>query len=329
MAMDEPETAAPRKRIVSLDQFRGFAIFSMILVNYFGIFEASPWIVKHHRLGVSFADLVAPLFIFAVGIGFRLSLRRRMATNGPQAAYRHAVRRYLILVGLGILYGGFNFQVSVWDALTHIGCAGLIALPVITRGVWARLGLAVCCLGAYQALYSLTGYGAWVLDHSINGGPAGPLSWAFPLLLGTLVWDAISAGNLRAGMFRCGAWGLGLLALGVAAHISWGDVKPAWPFTQYGMTAPYVLGATGASFLLFATFHVLCDGLGLHLPHLSTLGRNPLVLYLVQAVLVLVCRLTLPHGMFWPWTVFGFLVVYSICYGVAWWMWRTGRTLRI
>jgi predicted acyltransferase len=53
-------------RIVSLDQFRGWAIFFMVLVNFLGEYRSMPKTMRHHEWGLSFADVVVPAFLFAV-----------------------------------------------------------------------------------------------------------------------------------------------------------------------------------------------------------------------------------------------------------------------
>lgn len=64
------------------------------------------------------------------GMGFRLSFRRRAAEKGLCGAHRDALRdalrRYGILMGLGLLCGGSSLLVGVWDALMGIGAAGAV-----------------------------------------------------------------------------------------------------------------------------------------------------------------------------------------------------------
>ncbi len=56
-------------RIKSIDQFRGFAIISMIIINYLALFNATPAWLKHApEAGLTFADLVAPYFVFIIGL---------------------------------------------------------------------------------------------------------------------------------------------------------------------------------------------------------------------------------------------------------------------
>ena len=75
-------------RITALDQARGYAIAGMIAVNTLGHFDRMPWMVKHHHEGMSYADTIAPLFIFLVGMGFRMSFQRRAVEKGLCGARR-------------------------------------------------------------------------------------------------------------------------------------------------------------------------------------------------------------------------------------------------
>ncbi|MCC6144163.1 MAG: DUF1624 domain-containing protein [Candidatus Hydrogenedentes bacterium] len=309
---EKPKTG----RILSVDQYRGYAIFGMVLVNFLGMFEVMPWMLKHHHEGFSYADTIAPVFMFVVGMMFRLSLQRRVAQAGGKA-YWEALRRYLILIGLGILYGGFSFDVGIWDALTDIGCAGILSLPWMLRPVWMRVAAATAYLAAYQALFSLSGYGEWQMGHSINGGPLGPLSWAFILLMGTVMYDAVATRRPARIMGTAVAWGIGLSVAGWLLRMEWGAVKAFWPFTQYGMTAPYPVYATGLAFLTVLAFYIVNDKMGIILPQLTALGRNPLALYLLQAALVMIADAALPSDLALPWVLIAFAVVYGIVYAVA------------
>ncbi len=316
-------------RIAAIDQARGYAILGMILVNVLGHFDCIPWMLKHHREGFSYADTIAPLFIFIVGMGFRLSFMRRVERDGLSRARRDALRRYLILCGLGLLYGFFDLKVSVWDALLDIGMAGILALPFMHLGVSARLAAGTCMLALYQALFSLVGYGAWVMTESINGGPLGPLSWAFILLAGTVAWDLVASARPSRIMVGCVAGALVFAAAGWALRAPWPGLKPFWPFTQYGMSAPYPVYSTGLCLLTVLAFYLLCDQGKLRLPHLTVLGHNPLAVYILQAVLALVTGVIVPQGAPWPAALGSFLAVYLVCYCVALWLFRTGRIIKL
>jgi predicted acyltransferase len=316
-------------RILSIDQYRGFAVVSMIVVNFAGQFDVMPWWVKHHHTGFSFADVVAPVFLFVVGMGFRLSFTRRLRENSLAAVRRKALRRYLILTGLGMVYGGFHLKAAVWDALTDIGISGLLALPFIHRGPVMRTGAALVYLGIYQALFSLTGYGGWVMAHSINGGPLGPLSWVFILLMGTVCMDLLRQYRRRGILAGCLAGGAALIGAGLFLRSAWPGMKNLWPFTQYGMSAPYPVAAAGIAFLLMAVFYVMSDVCGMQAPHLNAFGRNPLVLYLLQAALILCSRLFLPPDTGFRTVLLELAALYGVCYGVARILHGRNRIIRI
>ena len=109
----------------------------------------------------------------------------------------------------------------------------------------------------------------------------------------------------------------------------WPGMKPFWPFSQYAMSAPYPLYATGLCFLAVLLFYLACDVGGLRFPHLTVLGFNPLVVYILQALLVLAAGMTVPKDA--PPTIafLTFVAVYLTCFGVAWRLYRAGKTVKI
>lgn len=318
-----------RPRIHSIDQLRGYAIFGMVLVNVLGAFDVIPWPFKHHRAGYSYADTIAPLFIFVVGMGFRLSFQRRVASAGRRATYLHAVRRYLILCFLGLLYGGFDLRVSIWDALMDIGCAGLLALPFMERSTLTCAAATVAYLAGYEAIFHWTGYGEWTMNNSIDGGPLGPLSWVFLLLMGAVAWDVMASGRKTRILGACLALGASFTALGWILRAPWGEFKPLWHFSQYAMTSPYTLYSTGLCFFTLLTFYILCDLARVRLPHMSLLGKNPLVLYLLQAFLCISMEMIVPETAPLAIATAAFLLAYAIVFATAWLLDRRGIIVKL
>jgi len=321
-AIVEEPGPAPHKppRLASLDQYRGYAFFGMVLVNYLGEFDCMPWQFKHHEYGMSYADTIAPLFIFLVGMGFRASFARRITQEGVRPTVTAALRRYIVLIAIGIvLYGPApdNWRYW-WDALVDIGFGGILALPVMAYGLRARAGLAAAYLGVYQMIFSLAGYGAWTMQNSIDGGPLGVLPWAAILLSGTVAHDLVSRGDGKRLVPGFLAWGVVLCLAGWLLTLEWPGVKPAWPFSQRAMSIPYPLFSAGLCFLLYIPFHLLCDVKGWRIPHLTVLGMNPLVLYLVQQALGdMHGSLVVPGDSGPMLALVGFAVFYSICYAVG------------
>ena len=304
----------------------------MILVNYLGEFDSMPWQLKHHHYGMSYADTIAPLFMFVVGMGMRVSLSRRIVSDGRRRAYWAAVRRNATLVIVGIvLYGpALDNWRYWWDALVDIGFAGILALPFLRFNTATRTAAAIGYLAIFQTIFSLTGYGDWTMPRSIGGGPLGPLSWVSILLFGTILQDLIESKSSRKIILGSLAWGLALCAVGWLLRVEWPGVKVEWPFTQRGMTAPYPLWSAGLCFLGYLPFYWICDVHRLTIPHLQTLGVNALTIYIVQQALGNMHGPLVVESESGPLlAIAGFLVFYLVCYAVAWRLKKDGIFIRL
>jgi predicted acyltransferase len=314
-------------RIASLDQFRGFAIFGMIFVNYLGRFDSVATTMKHPNYGMTFANAIAPFFLFVVGMGFRMSLENRIRKFGRSKSYRMALVRYLTLILIGIIIYGPDFKSGMWDALVDIGFAGLITLPFINSGKWIRITMALVFLIIYQSLFAFTGYGEWTMNHSIDGGPLGVLSWASVLIFGTVLMDDLS--NLNSGAFIRRA--LISAAILMAAGFGLSLLVPAnlWQVSQRSMTIAYPLLSTGLCYAVFVLFYWLADLKKIEIPHLTVLGINSLALYLVQYVLIeLRGNLLDRKAPLWQ-ALCGGVIVYLICFAVARYMARNKLFVKI
>lgn len=283
-----PEAEA---RFASIDQCRGFIILWMLFGNFLGHLSFMPWILQHHRTGLSLSETVAPIFFFLVGMGFRISFMRRMEKFGIAAACRAAVKRYLLIfcVGIPVYYGHW------WDALTHIGMGGLLALPFIHRGTGVRAVVAVGYLALYQALFLYTPYGHWVMNTETgqNGGPLAALSWGFILIVGTLAWDMIQVRTPDRVMRDFLVYSFAFMVGGWLLSLPWPGVKDAWEFTRFGMSAPLPVYATGVAFATYNLFFMFCERHRIRFPMLTPIGRNPLVIYAVLGVIMGLSKLAI------------------------------------
>jgi predicted acyltransferase len=228
--MSAPAPGPPEPRIASMDQFRGFVVAGMVLVNFLGDFDrvrADAPVLCHNNTYLSFADTIMPAFHFAVGFSLRLTVLRRRARGVPGGA--RFGRRFLGLALIGIalelaenkseswtvlstrdfwevlaplLKSGF------WNTLTIIAATSLWVLPVVGRGAAARVAFLVASsavhLGICHAFYFHFMEGrpsplsaVWGSDgpRGLDGGPLGFLAWAFPQLIGTFAYDLVARGG--------------------------------------------------------------------------------------------------------------------------------------
>src|SRR5688572_29397026 len=103
----------PPNRLIFLDAMRGFTIAAMILVNFPGNdeFVFSP--LRHTVWnGLTPTDLIAPFFLFIVGISIVLAYSRRV-TDPDRDLYKKIVVRSIKIFAVGIflnLLPDFNFS---------------------------------------------------------------------------------------------------------------------------------------------------------------------------------------------------------------------------
>lgn len=228
------------ERIVSLDQFRGYTVLGMFLVNFVGGFDVigkSLPILQHHHTYASYADTIMPQFLFAVGFAYRLTLLRRLERGERAEAYARVVRRSLGLILVAfVVYpiggGGFHawselftprvsdvllleFKRTICQTLTHIALTTVWVLPVITARPAVRVAYAAGSGLLHLGLSYWFNY-VWVNASpvGIDGGPLGFLTWMSPLLAGSLAYDAVMVGSPSASIRRCLGWGVALMAVG-------------------------------------------------------------------------------------------------------------------
>jgi hypothetical protein len=219
--------AGPNARIVSLDQYRGYTVAGMMVVNYLGGFAVAHAVLEHHNTYFSYADTIMPGFHFAVGFALRLVLLKRIATVGPRRAYLSIVRRGLGLILLstvlefasshdrfkhwtdlvqtgvwGALAGPLKLQ--FWETLAIIGVTSIWVLPVIAGSVRLRLVFLIACTALHVLLCHLFYFDFmyarpnWLDQYwgaadvkGLDGGPLGFLAWTMPQIIGSFAYDSM------------------------------------------------------------------------------------------------------------------------------------------
>ena len=276
-------------RLDAIDQFRGFAILLMALADFLSDVRAvPPWLKHSPDVGYTVIDLIAPLFVFAMGLTYGLSFRRRLARGGAWPAYEHGITRNLALIGLGFLLSmggsltGIYDTKGNWGLLQALGMAGLITLPFIRLPVGLRAAVGLLLLALYQYLLD-TMWLPLVLG-STHNGIWGSLSWGALLILATALADLYHSqpdGSTRiAGGRQLYAWAcVAVLMVGLA-------LTAVAPISKSRASASYILVSLGLAGLLFGIFHLLQDRWHVRLPVLTAWGRNALLLYLLHGAVI-------------------------------------------
>src|SRR3954464_5071226 len=111
-------TEANSGRIHSMDQFRGYTVAGMFVVNFLGGMEAIHSLFKHNNTYFSYADSIMPSFLFACGFSYRLTTLRRLPQLGAARTYRRTFLRSLGLVLVSLMLYGFGTKFSSWGEIS-------------------------------------------------------------------------------------------------------------------------------------------------------------------------------------------------------------------
>jgi predicted acyltransferase len=214
--MPDPSATSQPRRLNSLDQFRGYTVLGMFVVNFVGSFAVIRQylpVLRHHHTYCSYADTIMPQFFFAVGFAYRLTFLRRAEREGFGCAYWQATKRCLGLLVVALFVHRLDghyltwadlqargfwgvlqtaFQREYFQTLTHIAVTSLWIMPVIAARPSVRVIYAVGSAVLFFLL-SQWWYYDWVMTRpGIDGGPLGFLTWTIPTIAGTLAYDLMA-----------------------------------------------------------------------------------------------------------------------------------------
>ena len=146
--LENKDIVRETKRIKSIDRFRGFCVFCMLIFQFLKNFKNLGFLSKlaeHNEAnggiailpGMTLADIIAPAFIFAIGMTFALSFTKWQRLYGTKMAILHYFERALAIIGVGTFLdvcnkvidtmGGYEFNVVDWILLS-LSIVGLLAL---------------------------------------------------------------------------------------------------------------------------------------------------------------------------------------------------------
>jgi predicted acyltransferase len=306
------------QRDLSLDSFRGTDVLLMILVNVQGDGSKAYRMLEHAEWhGLTFADLVFPVFLLIVGLSTPLALDR----PGVRTSWSSIVRRSALLFAIGV---GLSLMIRPtldpdmirWTGvLQRIGIVYLVcaAVVMIRRGIGLAVALSVGLLALHS--YMLLRVGApggggpsmepgmgisgW-LDQNFIPGRVLRKTWEPEGILSTL--PAIVNGLIGVAVMRwrqarnVGPWpvalvGAALLAAGLA-------LSPILPINKNLWTASFALVTCGGGLIVWSLLRALWPLIGGNAVArwTVTLGQAALTLYVVHTLLIAVIFRTLPSG---------------------------------
>uniref|UniRef100_A0A182R047 Heparan-alpha-glucosaminide N-acetyltransferase catalytic domain-containing protein n=1 Tax=Anopheles farauti TaxID=69004 RepID=A0A182R047_9DIPT len=130
---EPPAQSTPKKRLQSLDTFRGIAIMLMIFVNSGG---GQYWWIEHATWnGLHVADLVFPWFLFIMGVCVPISLRGQLNRNVPRRVILsniavRSLKLFLIGLCLNSINGPTVANLRIFGVLQRFGIAYFVVSTV-------------------------------------------------------------------------------------------------------------------------------------------------------------------------------------------------------
>jgi len=310
-------------RVEFLDQFRGFTVSLMILVNILSGFTIVPAWLKHATApgSVTVPDLVIPCFLFIMGVALDISFTRSRAAHGIGRTVWRFTRRSLLLVAFGVL-GSILLKHNIaleWGVLETLGMAGLVALPFMFLRPNMRPVVAVLLVALYE-LISRLGLRPWLLANDTGhiGGVPGGLAWAGIVIVGSVAGSLIRTGDRRGFRIYCTALG----AVGIAGGLALSRWVPLYKPT---VTPSYLLLVTGAAALMLLLFSVL----DLRFLPFKVFGVNALAIFMLHGIVLVTVMTRVPAASPLPGVGIVLAGVYGLCGLVAGIMYRFRILIRL
>ncbi len=324
--MPEESKIFSSSRVLSIDALRGFDMFWIIggstLFSLVLSIRENTWtsrlsleFVHSSWHGMTFYDLIFPLFLFIVGLAIPFSLAKYINNKKEyKSAYSRIIRRVAILLVLGLLVNGlldFNFPDMRWPGvLQRIAIcyffASIVELhsskkykPVIIGSTIAAILLIYWLVmrfipvpgfgpGGFGPQDNLAGYIDRLLipgrfccyQFGDNEGIMSTLPAIATTLTGVLTGNLLKAD--KPWIFK-----LKWILIGGACSFALGWIwNFIFPINKILWTSSYVLFSSGLSLLLFGLFYWIIDCRG-HKKwafFFIVIGMNAITIYVVQAL---------------------------------------------
>ncbi len=273
---------ATAERITSLDQFRGYSVAAMFIVNFVQHLDVAHQTLRHNNTHFSYADSIMPSFIFACGFAYRMSFAKLEAKASDSAARSRLHKRILIrslgLILMCVMFFGlggsflkwnemsarnvFRFiaellKANMWEVLAIIGACQIFILPVIAARTKVRAAtillltlvhVAISWSFNYDFVYGkpnwMDMYFGGSGKRAWDGGFFGIIAWSQIMLVGTIAHDLLQRRPVSVSNLAESS-SLRLFRLPIAQLVGVGVLMMAFGYSQSCLTRLYdVAGCT-------------------------------------------------------------------------------------
>jgi heparan-alpha-glucosaminide N-acetyltransferase len=272
----------PKGRVVSLDAFRGFVMFSMLLgtlgLEHVSEYPAAEFILTQlsHAdwVGFHFEDIILPAFLFIIGISMGISdFRRREQGESFSIRFGHAAKRALTLFFLGFILSWIGAKKPYFGpgVLQVLALSYFLAYLFINLGIKYRFSVFAGLLFIYwffvfiipiqdagRNSYELFKNIVYLIDNRLTGSTT-RWGYLYPTLTqaAVVVYGSIIGGILASGDKRLFIRTLAIA--GVTGILIGLSMQPAVPVIKRMFTPSYTLLTCGISSLFLLAIYWFID----------------------------------------------------------------------
>ena len=297
--MGENLIPVQKKRILSIDVFRGIVIIIMVFVDNISVFDDVPAWSKHALdYGLTYVDLGVPFFIFAISLTYHMSFKRRKEKFDSITVYLQFLRRYGALMGFGFLGSVLmTSQGSLfsWGVLQAIGFAGIFTLVFIDLKIKIRLLFSLFFLIIYQLLsnFSVLINGNLIIISDLimidrNGGIIGGFGWAILMLFSTGIGELFE----NKEMLKILIFGIIFSTGGIISSFIWG-------ISKHRVNTAFILLSIGLAILAFCLIWWIYDSKTITHSRskiFQPLGKNSFLFYIIHGLLHILIVILIPKS---------------------------------
>jgi len=311
--MDKSTFSSPAlgKRVFSLDAFRGFIMFSMLL-HTFGLEKLSGYPVigfiytqLNHASwrGFHFEDLILPTFLFIIGVSMGLSdIKRRERGESGKSRLSHAAKRAVLLFVFGFLLSWISAGKPTFGpgVLQVLALSYFCAFLFVDKSIKFQFGIFAALLFIYWFFIFIipvpeAGRNSYVvyknlvyfIDDRITGAAS---RWGYLYTIITSI-AVVMYGSIIAKFLvrrKSDNQFMKILAIfAVAGILSGLLLNPFIPIIKRMFTSSYTLFTCGLASLIFLGLYWLIDVRGISkwsFP-LIVIGMNSIFIYLLHNLL--------------------------------------------
>lgn len=270
-------------RLTSLDAMRGFTIAAMIVVNFPGSEDFVYPTLRHTKWnGLTFTDLIAPFFLFIVGVSIVFAYSKRAKSVKESEVYKKIIFRSLKIFAVGMFLNmlpDFNFSDLRYTGTLHrIAIVFLVCSILYLNTTWQQQSWigAIILIGYYFVLNCIPtpGVGEVVIEPGVNiaawidqqylpgkmwqgnWDPEGILS-TFPSFVTCIT--GMLAGRLMMTNFPPNEKANYLMVAGIISATTGYFWNLVFPTNENLWTSSFVLVTSGFASLIFGAAYFLID----------------------------------------------------------------------